>query len=222
MPCDIGYKSYAKVAIPVPQPQEFAERSEAPDIDAELFEKLGIEDPEFLEWASELNARPLLEEALKRALAKVNAGGVDFTVDAKGMLQAKGRFTSAREKQRLSEIASAVSNLWQFEILGIVVELLDYEVTITTKGEVMTLEAEEAGKSHPCDYIKITRARGVSEITFEHFKSRKALDIATAKLLVLAQKLGVKLMLGEREVSLGDPFPEDVRHRDYHRHGHTH
>ncbi|MBI4120726.1 MAG: hypothetical protein HY457_00515 [Parcubacteria group bacterium] len=222
MPCDIGYKSYAKVEIPVPAPQVFSAKSEAPNIDADLLEKLGIEDPEFLEWAKELNTKPLLIEALKRTLAKIGADGINFTIDSEGMLQAKGSFTNARGKKQLSEKASAVSNRWQFEILGIVAELLDYTVTITQKGDELILEAEEVGKSHPCDYIKITRRGDISEITFEHFKSQKLLDLATAKFLALAHKLGVKLVLGKREVKQGDPFPGEVRHDHGHSHGHTH
>ena len=222
MPCDIGFKSYARIEIPQPQPQTFTAKSEAPNIDAELLEKLGIEDPKFLEWVTELDQRPLLEEALKRALTKVGADGLDFTLNSVGMLEAKGSFVSAREKNLLSQKAGLVSDRWQFEILGIVAELLDYSVTITQSDEEMVLEAEEAGKSHPCDYIKVTRRGDVSEITFEHFKSRKALDVATAKFLALADKLGVKLTVGDREVSEGDPFPGEVRHTDDHTHSHDH
>lgn len=222
MPCDIGYKSYVKVEIPAREPQTFTVKSEAPDIDADLLEKLGIEDSEFLEWVSELNSMPLLKEALKRTLAKVDTGDINFTINAKGMLEARGSFTSAREKQRLSEKSSAVSDRWQFEILGIVTELLDYRATITETGNELVLEAEEAGKSHPCDYIKITRRNGISEITFEHFKSRKLLDVAMAKFLALAHKLGVKIVLKEKVTSEGDPFPGEVHHDHGHHHSHRH
>ena len=75
MPCNIGYKSYAKIEIPEPQPQTFTAKSEAPDINAELLTKLGEEDPEFLSWVQELGTKPLLEEALKRALQKLGATG---------------------------------------------------------------------------------------------------------------------------------------------------
>ncbi|KKW24856.1 MAG: hypothetical protein UY70_C0002G0005 [Candidatus Kaiserbacteria bacterium GW2011_GWB1_52_6] len=221
MPCNIGFKSYAKIEIPVPEPQVFSVKSEAPDIDAELLKKLGIEDPVFLKWAiNDLDVKPLLQEALKRALAAVDTGGLYFTIDANGMLEAKGRFATPREKKLLSEKALAVSDRWQFEILGIVAEILNYSVTISQRGDEMKLEAEEAGKSHPCDYIKVTRRGGVSEITFEHFKSRTTLDLATAKFLALAHALGVKIALGNHEVSEGDPFPGEEMHS--HRHGHHH
>lgn len=224
MPCDIGWKIYEKVEIPVPVPQEFSERSEAPAIDADLLEKLGVEDPEFLAWASELNTRPLLEEALARALGKVGSGGIDFTIDSEGMLSAKGSYTTSAQKAALKEKSAAISDRWQFEILGIVAELLDYTVTITQKGDELTLEAEEAGKTHPCDYIKVTRRGTSAEITFEHFKSRKALELAEAKFVALADKLGVKLSIKTRDVREGDPFPESVQHGHphAHRHGHHH
>ena len=221
MPCNIGYKSYERVTIPAPQPQVFSEKSEAPEIDAELLEKLGVEDSEFLEWVSELNVKPLLEEALSRALAKTSSRrGIDFTINAKGMLEANGKFISSEEKKRMKEVSATVSKLWQFEILGIVAELLDYTVNITQKGDLMTLEAEEAGKSHPCDYIKVSRKGDQSEITFEHFKSSKALDLATAKFKALARKLGVKIIGRNREVVEGDPYPTEVISKTGHRHKH--
>jgi len=224
MPCNIGYKSYAKIEIPAPQPQTFTAKSEAPNIDAELLEKLGVEDPEFLEWVKELATKPLLEEALKRTLAKMATGGIDFKIDAKGMLEAKGRFVTDREKKALSEKAGAVSDRWQFEILGIVAQLLSYRVTITENGNELVLEAEEEGKSHPCNYIRITRRDGVSSLTFEHFKSRGALALETAKFLTLAHRLGVKIELDANEVSEGDPFPGEERQADDDllAHGHRH
>jgi hypothetical protein len=225
MPCNIGYKSYARIEIPEPQPQTFTAKSEAPNIDAELLEKLGEEDPEFLSWVGELGTKPLLEEALKRALQKAGvAGDIKFAIDARGMLEAKGRFVTSREKQLLSERAATVSDRWQFETLGIVAELLNYSVTITQSGKELVLEAEEEGKSHPCDFIKVTRRDGISTLTFEHFKSRDALALGTAKFLALADRLGVKIALRANEVSEGDPFPGEVRldGRFAQAHGHRH
>jgi hypothetical protein len=147
---------------------------------------------------------------------------IDFKVNDEGMLEAKGTFVSASEKKLLSKEASAVTNRWQFEILGIVCELLNYSVTITQRGETMTLEAEEKGSTHPCDYIKVTRTGDSAEIVFEHFKTEKALDVATAKFLTLADKLGVKIILRNRKVVEGEPFPNVVRHTHSHGHGHTH
>lgn len=222
MPCNIGYKSYARIAIPEPQPQTFTAKSEAPDIDADLLEKLGEEDPEFLEWAQELNTKSLLEEALKRTLQKTDAKGIDFKIDAKGMLEARGRFVTAREKKLLNEKASAVSERWQFEVLGIVTELLGYRMTITQNGKDLVLESEEEGGTHPCDYIKVVRRDGNSELIFEHFKSRGALALQTAKFLTLADRLGVKIALKKNTVSEGDPFPDEIQHAQRQKHEHHH
>lgn len=220
MPCNIGVKSYSKVAIPAPQPQTFKAKAEAPKIDAELLAKLGNEDPEFLEWAQELDTKPLLEEALKRTLAKIGKKGVEFSINREEMLEAKGKYFSDKEKRELDEIASRVSDRWQFEILGIVTELLGYSAVISQKGNELCLEAEEEGKSHPCDYIKVVKTDRGASLVFEHFKSRKALTVGTAKFLVLAHKLGVKIALKDSTVSEGDPHTVEERHD--HRHGHTH
>lgn len=225
MPCNIGYKSYAKIEIPEPQPQTFKAKSDAPSIDADLLAKLGSEDPEFLEWVGELNVRPLLEEALKRALSNVRTRGVEFSLADDGTLEAKGRYSNDREKKNLSDASSSVSKRWQFEVLGIATQLLGYTFTIRQNGDELILEAEEEGKSHPCDYIKISKKSGNSTLVFEHFKSRKELQVETAKFLVLADKLGIKIILDDTSVSEGDPFPSEHRHTHGHRHtnnGHDH
>lgn len=69
MPCDIGYKSIARIRVKPRMPSIFKERVEAPKIDKELSDNMGVDDAEFLEWASELDTTPLLNEALRRALA---------------------------------------------------------------------------------------------------------------------------------------------------------
>lgn len=222
MPCNIGYKSYAKVVIPEPQPQTFKAKAEAPKIDADLLAKLGNEDPEFLEWVGDLDVTPLLQEALKRTLSKTTVKGVKFTVNEEGMLEAKGSYFSDKEKRSLDQTTSDVSERWQFEILGIVAELLGYKVIITQNGREFILEAEEEGKSHPCDYIKIVKKDGNATLTFEHFKSRKALQVETAKFLMLANTLGVKIAMGEHTISEGDPFPYEERHSHGHGHHHSH
>ena len=152
MPCNIGYKSYATIKIPAPEPQTFTNNAMAPDIDADLLEKLGQEDTQFLEWAQ---------------------------------------------------------------------ELLNYTVRITHKGGEFILEAEEEDKTHPCDYIKVSKKGGDATIVFEHFKSRDALKLETAKVLVLAHKLGIKIALGKSEVTEGDPLPNENRLRHRHDHGHS-
>lgn len=220
MPCDVGYKSYAKTKIPAPEPQTFLTASEAPDISADLLDKLGIEDPDFLSWVSSIDTRSLLEEALKRALKATKTGGLSFSLDERGMLKAEGRFTTDAEKRRLEEVSSMMSKRWQFEILGIVAELLDYTSTITQNAGLITLEAEESGKSHPCDYIKISQRGDEAEITFEHFKSRRALDLATAKFTALANKLGVKISIEGCEIHQGSTSLGETHHAgEPHLHG---
>lgn len=221
MPCNIGYKSYAKIEIPEPQPQTFKAKADAPKIDADLLAKLGNEDPEFLEWTGELDTKSLLEEALKRTLAKVNVKGIKFEISVKGMLEMKSEYFNEKEKQLLDLATSRISERWQFQILGIVAQLLGYTVTITqsSAGEFL-LEAEEEGKSHPCNYIKVTKRDGNATLTFEHFKSRGELQLETAKFLTLANKLGVKIVLGDPTISEGDPFPGEELHT--HKHGHHH
>lgn len=222
MPCNIGYKSYAKIEIPEPVPQTFKQKSEAPAIDESLLARLGIEDPEFLEWLEEFDTMPLLQEALKRTLAKMGEPDLKFAVTEDGMLEAQGSFVGSVQKSILSQKAGRVSERWQFEILGIVADILGYTVKITQTGNELILEAEEKGKSHPCDYIKVTKKDGDISLTFEHFKSRKALAVAMAKFLALADKLGVKIKLGDTTISEGDAFPEDERHAHSHSHGHHH
>ena len=191
-----------------------------PNLDADLLGKLGSEDPEFLNWLNEFDSKPLLNEALKRALSNVSAKGVVFSINADGMLEAKGNYSNTKEKNSITDIISRVSERWQFEILGIVTELLDYTFTIIKSDGELILEAEEKGKSHPCDYIKVTKRGGEASLVFEHFKSRRDLDVETAKFLALAEKLGVKISISESNVSEGDAFPTEQRHS--HSHGHHH
>ncbi len=222
MPCNIGYKNFAKAEIPAPVPEKFSAKSKAPAIDPELMEKLGVEDPVFLKWLPSLETAVLLQEALKRTIKKVGDGSVKFSIDKEGMLDASGTFTSAAEKKRLEKKTAQVTALWQFEVLGIVTELLEYTPIITENGDELILEAEEKGKSHPCDYIKVTRKGDNATVCFEHFKSREALDAATAKFLLLAHKLGVKITISRREVTQGHPFPNEIGHTHPHSHSHGH
>jgi len=224
MPCDIGWRAYERVTIPAPLPQDFTVKAQAPDINEDLMEKLGVEDPEFLDGISQMDVKPLLEQALERALEKVDKGGLDFSVGDDGMLKASGSFVTADQKRRLKAASDKVMDRWQMEILGIVTELLGYDVIITQNGDEITIEASESGKHHPCDYIKITRKGGKAEITFEHFKSKKALELAMGKFEALARKLGVKIAIKKPEIKEGDPFPNELREGQdhHHHHGHSH
>ncbi|MDE1970248.1 MAG: hypothetical protein KGI50_01595 [Patescibacteria group bacterium] len=218
MPCNIGVKSYAKIEIPQPQPQTFSSKTEAPAIDADLLEKLGQEDSVFLQWIRELDTKPLLEEALKRALLNMKGSGIDFRINASGMLETKGSFVTPQEKKALQIRAAAVSDRWQMEILGIVTQLLGYAHTLTVRGEETILEAEDEGKAHPCKYIKVTRRNNASSFVFEHFTSRSALDVEMAKFLLLADRLGVKVAVRDKEILEGDPMPVSAHLSHLHTH----
>ncbi|KKS37066.1 MAG: hypothetical protein A3G49_00665 [Candidatus Sungbacteria bacterium RIFCSPLOWO2_12_FULL_41_11] len=221
MPCDIGYKNVVRVVVSSPVPQEFKEKIKPPEIDRELLDKIGEDDPEFLAWARDLDVRPLLEEALKRALAKVPAEGINFKINLELLLEASGRFFTEKDKRRMADTVSRVSSRWQFEIFGIVAELLDYRITITERKGEFFLEAEEEGKTHPCDYFTITKKGNDATLVFEHFKTRRALEVEKAKFVILAHKLGVKIAFRESTITEGSPFPgeERLNEADRHRHG---
>lgn len=72
MPCNIGYKSYARVQIAAPQVQTIKSTARAPTVDAELLNRIGVDDPTFVEWMWDLDTQPLLQRALDAALAAVN------------------------------------------------------------------------------------------------------------------------------------------------------
>ena len=111
-------------------------------------------------------------------------------------------------------------NVGNFEILGIVAQLLGYSITITQNGSEFTMEAEEEGKFHPCDCIKVVKKDGDATLVFEHFKSRSTLQLETIKFLTLAHKLGVKIAISNSTVSEGYLFPGEERHYLGYRHSH--
>lgn len=224
MPCDIGYRSYTKVRIPTPNPQEFKNQTEAPQIDADLLEKLGVDDPEFLAWINELDTRPLLQEALNRALQQLKIpadGKLKFKIDINGYLQARGSYVSAAEKKRLSELAGQVAGRFQMETLQVIAQLLDYETELVqseVEGEVAwKLEGEknEPGSVHK--YLCVTKRGDNTEIEFEHFDSPQSRDSEMVKYFALAQKLGVPLTVGATKKS-GQPIVAGTVHRDFLKH----
>lgn len=72
MPCDIGYKSYSRVKIATPQVQTLKITAKAPSVDADLLDRVGVDDPAFLAWMQEIDTQPLLQRALDAALVAVN------------------------------------------------------------------------------------------------------------------------------------------------------
>lgn len=219
MPCNIGFKSVIPVKIPKPLPKKFRKKVEAPKIDSDLLAKIGEDDPEFLEWLQELDINPLLAEALKRALAK--AGSLEklkFFLPGDGTLEAKAEYENEREKEELEKTAADFTSLWQMEILAIVAQLLDYEVAfsrIKVKGrEVMTIEAEKQEGANVHKYLKIIKDADNAAIAFEHFDSKESLAKERAKFLGLAQKLGVRIEMGEIEES-GQAIATGTVHKNF-------
>ncbi len=217
MPCDIGYKSYSRVRIPAPAPQRFKSKAKAPKVDAELMARLGQEDPQFAEWLNELDTAPLLQEALRRALAKIDGDGVKFSVTAAGLV-AEAEYKSEARKRKIERAASAVSARWQMEVLGVIAELLDFRFVITASGrpgsETFSLEGEKENGTGVHEYLRIDNGAAGSSIRFEHYRSAEALRQDKDKLLALAQKLGVKIAVVGTEDG-GQPIPQGTVHRHF-------
>ena len=218
MPCDLGYKSFSRATVPVPKPLAFKKRAAAPKVDAELMERIGQDDPAFVEWVDELDVAPLLEQALAKTLAAVGGSPVKFSI-VDGGLAAEATYKDGAEKERAEAVADRVSARWQMEVLAIVAQLLDFEtsVTVTREGgnEVIMLEGEKHGDEQVHEYLRVTYdpAKG-SAVLFEHFGSEKKLAAVKAKFLALAQKLGVKIRLGETRES-GSPIPSGSVHKHF-------
>lgn len=206
MPCDIGYKSYSRVNIPAPQVKKFKNKTEAPKIDAELLEKIGENDPEFLEWLLELDIIPLLKEALKRALLKVGelSKNAKFSISKNGDLMSSARYDSETQKRKIEEAAALISNQFQAETLAIVAELLDYEISVSKSREGFVIDGEKEIENGISKVLKIT-IQETSSVRFEHFESKKSIEEEERKFLGLAQKLGVKMKFLKTERS-GQPI----------------
>lgn len=219
MPCDLGYKSFTSVTVPVPKPLAFKKKTAAPKVDAELMERIGQDDPAFVEFMNELETGALLRQALDAALAETGpVSPVTFTVEPGG-LSATATYKNEAERERVEAIADKVGRRWQMEVLAIVAQLIDFETKISvvrTGGrEVITLEGEKHGDEQVHEYLRVTLdpAKG-SSVMFEHFASAEKRDLAKAKFLGLAQKLGVKLKIGESRES-GSPIPSGAHHKHF-------
>lgn len=217
MPCNIGYKSVSRMRILAPQPQKFKSKTKAPTVDADLLKKIGEDDPAFAEWLDELNIEPLLEEALKRTLSSTEDSSlVKFSINNIGYLQANADYIGATKKAEIEKITTSVFEQFQFEVLKIVLELLDYTVTISKESkDNFVLEGEKDEKSKVHKYVKITKAAGEdATLRFEHFESPESLDKEKRKFLGLSQKLGVEINISETKDS-GQPIPEGTVHQHF-------
>ena len=131
MPCDLGYRSYMEVKIPAPQPLKFKKKIEAPKIDAELLRNIGEENSEFVEFLQDLDIGPLLEKALKLARQNIkNSNKIKFFIQ-NGSLQAEASYKSDSEKEAIERITAEVAARFQMEVLAIVLEILEYETSVT-------------------------------------------------------------------------------------------
>ena len=216
MPCDIGYKTVARVRVPAPMPQDFKEEAKAPEIDRDLLEKLGEDDPEFAEWVQGLDVAPLLAEALKRALLKVPSAGILNASIKKGNLVTRGRFTTNAQRRQLEAAASLLSQQFQMEVVQVVAQILDYATVMNSEKngaeDILALEGEKETGQGVNRYLKVTRkAAGDGVFAFEHFDSKKSLISEEQKFTALAQKLGVKLVLRDAETR-GQPIAVGTVH----------
>lgn len=215
MPCDLGYKSFDRVVVPTPQPLIVKKRLKAPQVDAELMERLGQEDPAFVDWLNELDTTPLLEKALA---AVGDTGPVAFAIE-NGVLTATATCRTAAEKRRAEETAERVGRRWQMEVLAIVAQLLDFEtavtVTKTAGGETLTLEGEKHGASQVHEYLRVTfDPQAGDAVLFEHFATAAERDLVRAKFLALGQKLGVRIDIRKTSES-GSPIPAGAIHKHF-------
>lgn len=218
MPCNIGYKSVSRMTIPQPQPLKFKKEVAAPEIDEELMDRLGESDTAFVEWVGELDAAPLLGEALKRAIADVASGGkVRYSVKD-GRLVAEAKYSGAGAKRVIEREAAEVAERWTIEVLGIVAQLLDYDVVITRGPDGgFVLEGEKRSDKSVHEYLRVTsRGRSAGEFQFEHFASRRELAVERDRFVALALRLGIGLRLSATK-ERGQPIPLDAVHRDFFR-----
>lgn len=218
MPCDLGFKSYSRVDVPVPQPTVLKKRYAAPAVDAELLRLIGQDDAAFVEWINELDTSPLLQKALDAALAATKAKGVTFSVDAAG-LSAQATCTGDAEKRRAEKAIEKVSRRWQIEVLAVVAQLLDFETQVTVSKadgqDVLMLEGEKHGASRVHEYLRVTfDPAAETTMLFEHFASKKEVDLMRSKFLALSQRLGVPIKVVATRQS-GSPIPEGAVHEHF-------
>lgn len=212
MPCYLGYRSIITLNLPIEQPETLREETKASSIDRELMDKIG--EPEFLQWLAGLDIQPLLGEALKRALAKVKTDGIKFALKGQ-FLQAEGTYVGQKQKGKMQAVINRVFSQFQMEILGIVAQLLDYEVVMFIENNTVVLEGEKMEDSGVHKYLRISKSRnGETEIKFEHFTSLPELEKEEAKFFALAQKMGIKINVRSKERS-GQPISQGSYHQGF-------
>jgi len=212
MPCNIGYRQVVKARLPVNNEESIKEQTEA-KIDQSLLEQIG--EPDFIEWLLDLDIESLLGEALRRALAKIKPDSkIKFSL--KGFyLEAEAKDLTSVQKRGLGKVIDKTFNQFQMEIFGIIAQLLDYEIMFSVDGNNLVLEGEKMEDKNVHKYLKILKdINGQAEIQFEHFSSERELEQEEAKFVALAQKMGIKIVVKNREIN-GKPIPNGVYHANF-------
>ncbi|MBI3633721.1 MAG: hypothetical protein HY226_05540 [Candidatus Vogelbacteria bacterium] len=216
MPCNIGFKSYQEVYLPVPKPKKLAKKVEAPKVDPELLNKLGETSPGFVEWFNEFDVKGLLELVLNETLEGKKLGGFSFSIDG-SFVVAKAKYTTDAEKKKAEQTIDKIMNEFQMRTLVMVAKLLDFNCRLMNEDGTITIEGEKPNPDNDqvSRYLRITRrADGKSEIMFEHYSAPEALVEERIKFTVLAQKLGVPIDFTlPREV--GSPIAIGITHKDH-------
>lgn len=216
MPCNIGYKTYQEVYLPVPQPKKLTKKVEAPKVDADLLNKIGETSPEFVEWFNELDSKDLLDFALRETLEGKKLGGFSFSID-EGYVVAKTKYTGDAEKKKAEKTIDRIMNEFQMRTLVVVARLLGFVTTFDNRGNTFIIEGEMPNPDNDqvSRYLKIVRrADGRSEIMFEHYSSENALTEERAKFTVLAQKFNVPIDFTLPR-AIGAPIPIGITHKDH-------
>lgn len=140
---------------------------------------------------------------------------VQISVGKNGRFVAQGSCKTAEEKNQIEKTVSEMSDRLQMELLKIVAELLDYQVSISCTAQSIILEGEKETGSGVNRYLKITKDKnGDGVLVFEHFESKKALVSEQQKFLALGQKMGIKLSVKKFEQS-GQPISAGAEHKDF-------
>src|SRR3989338_81308 len=201
MPCDIGLRNVVVVKIEVPVVKNLRIRVKPEEIDQDLLEKLGEEDNEFVNWLGSLDAKPVLEEALKRTVETLGILKKDVSFTKDGYLEIRGKYTTDAEKKKIEERASAVGKRFQIETLNAIAQILGYETAVlSSKDGSFKIKGEKEGELGVHKYLAISGgADGAGDLRFEHFATKKELRMETSKFLAIAGKFGIKITGGAVE-----------------------
>lgn len=221
MPCNIGYRSVTEAVVKAPSPTVLQTRTSAPQVDAELLDQLGVQDPVFLAWMTDLDPSPLLDVALQRMLAAMGtASGIDMSIQ-NGQLLARA-VVSAGDQATAERAMAERGRRFQLEVLRLVAELLDYEMSEQSAGNSSGSWVLEGDKQEPSQirrFLRITfNISGQAEIRIEHAASESDLQAEEARVIALARRLGIPITRSRRS-SAGQPIAPGTVHKHKNRGG---